>query len=156
MKTVITIAMMMTLVSCFEQKSEKKVNVSQYENIATEIIKNIKELSFEDLSVKTTALIEASKSLASSISEIYPKCKAHLANAVSEIEKMKTLSVEQIEEDYHDAQEAEDGICAIAGEAIYHPVEAFAATKLKTQKAREIIKEEIEEVIEHLEIFKGE
>lgn len=140
------------------QQPANSIDFSKYKALAGLLINGASQPDKKTLQAEALQLISEATLVGGKLKEKFPDCNQKINFALNNVEKMKSLTVEQIEEQYHDKEdEAEhddhddhEDKCQIASEVIIHAVEAFAASKTLTKDNRETIKDELEEVLDHI------
>ncbi|WP_448549037.1 hypothetical protein [Thalassotalea fusca] len=108
----------------------------------------------QEASVAAKELVAISKSLLPEVVMKKPICKAYLSAAISAADQMLTITVDEIERDYHadgKLPPVKDAACYHAKDLLVHPatVVVLAANQAHDQKTQEQMHHEIEEVLEH-------
>ena len=108
----------------------------------------------KEASAAAKELVTISKSLLPAVVAKKPICEAYLSAAIKAADEMLTISVDEIERDYHadgKLPPVKDAACYHAKDLLVHPatVVVLAANQTHDQKTKEQMHHEIEEVLEH-------
>ena len=130
-----------------------------YEALAHKISKNIDTASLETLTADTTMLTRLSLKLLPAFIDKQPVCADYINAAMTAADTMLALSVEQIEEDYHadgKLPDMKEAICYHAKDLLVHPATMAVISKTRADNAetRDMLRDELEEVLEHFEEVK--
>ncbi|WP_077339008.1 hypothetical protein [Pseudocolwellia agarivorans] len=158
MKTILIIALSAVL---FTQSANatKANNWEQYEQLAEKVEANITTASFKELTEKSIELVNLSKQLLPEFMSKESACKNYLSAVLSASDEMLTISLDDIERDYHSdgkLPKVDSPICYYAKDLLVHPttMAIVANTQNDTKKARAQIKLELEEVLTHFSFVK--
>ena len=127
----------------------------KYENLATQIKQNHNSAPFSELATQASNLTHLSTELLPQFIEQNAECKEYLTVAMDSVETMFSLTLEQIESDYHadgKLPAMNDVKCYHAKDLLVHPatVAVIAKELPESTESREMILDEIAEVLEHL------
>ncbi|OUR97407.1 hypothetical protein A9Q84_13865 [Halobacteriovorax marinus] len=133
--------------------------VSEYESSAKTLLENNNQKSRKNTIIKNANdLIAKAKPILIAFKNKNPQCSELLTAIMNSDKKMGLLTLEQIEEQYHEgsALPKADDLCFEAKELIVHPATVIVISKnYKLSKdQRTQINDEIEEVLGHLDLFK--
>jgi hypothetical protein len=148
-----------SLINKNKQSDEGKKLLNSYRSESLELIKMNKAKSKRlSLRKKSSSLINLARPILNKLISENKVCSQFLKQTLSDIKKMKKLSLDKIEELYHDGEalpEMEDETCILGKELVVHPAIVYILTKKKlNSKSREQINEELEEVLSHLDELK--
>lgn len=129
---------------------------AQYESLANQIKNTHQHESFEKLAEQAQTLTQLSTNLLPQFIENNQECKAYLSVAMNSVNVMLNLTLEQIEADYHadgKLPPMNDVKCYHAKDLLVHPATAAVIANTQTQnpESRQMIHDEIAEVLEHLQ-----
>ncbi|XPF93315.1 hypothetical protein ACM9HF_14965 [Colwellia sp. RE-S-Sl-9] len=158
MKTLLIVALSTALFT-LSANATKTNNWEQYEQLAETIEVNIASASFKTLAEKSIELVELSKQLLPEFMNKESACKNYLSAVLSASDEMLTISLDDIERDYHSdgkLPEVDSPICYYAKDLLVHPttMAIVSNTQNDTKKARAQIKLELEEVLTHFSFVK--
>lgn len=156
MKALLMALCLMFISSCASKSLHK--DVDQYKEVAERLIQNNDKFA-KPMVLKNDAieLIELAKPILAQYSKKNPKCEELLSHIVAKSTYMQSISLSEIEDKFHDGNglPKADEVCYEPKELIVHPSTVVILSKKKlTKDGREQIKDEIEEVLAHLDIFK--
>ncbi len=152
MRKIIILAAAALAVSCSSTQTTENT-MGSYKEEAKEIISLAKNNG--DKAVirrKALNLMDTAKVLITEFKNKNPKCSNLLDFMINSSQKMTTLSLEQIEHDFHDggALPKAPEICFEPKELLVHPATVVILTNIKFDKeGKEQIVDELEEVIAH-------
>jgi len=134
-------------------------NISLYKAKANELVLNIKsKKSFGQIRSMSSDLLKLGGLVISGYQSKDKSCKNYLEKVLEAQGKMLTLKLEEIEGQYHEGAalpEIEKDLCITAKELIVHPATVVILSRLEdNSKNREMMEEELEEVINHVEELK--
>ena len=125
-----------------------------YQHLAKEIASSVDSAPIAMLAKKSAELTILSTKLLPTFVAKQPICEEYLGAALAAANEMMTLSLDEIERDYH----ADGKLPAIKSAACYHAKDllvhpatmaVIAKTKKDSKETREQIEHELEEVLEH-------
>lgn len=143
------------LASCGEpEKSPVNDHWQGYETLASKIVKDADTASFAELAKSSEALTKLSMQLLPDFVSKQPVCEPYIAAVIAAQPTMLTISLDDIERDYHadgKLPEIKDASCYHAKDLLVHPATAVVISKTleDTAESRKQLKHEIEEVLEH-------
>jgi len=125
-----------------------------YFQTATKAQKQIDAGQLKDASAAAKELVLISKTLLPEVVAKKPICQAYLSAAVKAADTMLTISVDEIERDYHadgKLPPVKDAACYHAKDLLVHPatVVVLAANQAHDKNTQKQMHHEIEEVLEH-------
>ncbi|MFT6070809.1 MAG: hypothetical protein ACJAT2_000630 [Bacteriovoracaceae bacterium] len=150
-------ALCLVFISSCASKSIHK-DVDQYKEVAERLILN-NDKGAKPIVLKEDAieLINLAKPILKKYTARNPKCNELLTFIMAKSTYMQNLSLSEIEDKFHDGNglPKADETCYEPKELIVHPSTVVILSKSNlTAEGREQIKDEIEEVIGHLDILK--
>jgi hypothetical protein len=153
----LTMALCLVFISSCASKSIHK-DVDQYKEVAERLILN-NDKGAKPIVLKEDAieLINLAKPILKKYTARNPKCNELLTFIMAKSTYMQNLSLSEIEDKFHDGNglPKADETCYEPKELIVHPSTVVILSKSNlTAEGREQIKDEIEEVIGHLDILK--
>ena len=133
-----------------------KGSMSLYKEKANQLTVKIQsKKSFEEIRLLGNELVELGSNVVLGYKEKEKSCEAYLENVLDAQNKMVTLQLDEIENQYHDGEalpETENESCIMAKELVVHPATVVILSRLEDNSLnRERMVEEIEEVIHHLD-----
>jgi hypothetical protein len=156
MKNLCMILCLLIASSCASRSIHK--DVDQYKVVAQRLVMN-NDKGAEPMVLKKDAeeLIKLAMPILTKYTKKNPECSELLSHIIAKSTYMQNLTLPEIEDKFHDGNglpEA-DVTCYEPKELIVHPSTVVILSKNKlTTKARQQIKDEIEEVLGHLDILK--
>ncbi len=150
-------ALCLLFISSCASKSIHK-DVDQYKEVAERLIMN-NDKGAEPMVLKQDAveLINLAKPILKKYTAKNPQCNELLSHIIAKSTFMQNLTLSEIEDKFHDGNglPKADETCYEPKELIVHPSTVVILSKSKlTTEGREQIKDEIEEVLGHLDILK--
>lgn len=126
----------------------------QYKMLATDITKEIESGSLTDIKSKAITLTRLSTKLLPDFVKKQPVCSEYITAAMQATERMLTISLDEIEADYHadgKLPSMKQPVCYHAKDLLVHPatVAVIAKTLPDSKDTREKLHHEIVEVLEH-------
>lgn len=142
------------LTSCSDKKQVANDYWQQYEVLATQIVNDAGTASFNHLAKSSEKLTELSMKILPEFVNKQPICETYVNAVIAAQPVMLTLSLDDIERDYHadgKLPEIKDVSCYHAKDLLVHPATAVVISKtlIETPESREQLKHEMEEVLEH-------
>lgn len=127
---------------------------AQYNKLANKINSQVEKAAFADIKQNAIELTRLSTKLLPAFVEKQPVCKEYIQAAMAASERMMTISLEEIESDYHadgKLPPMKQAVCYHAKDLLVHPatVAVIAQTQLDNKQTRKQLHHEIEEVLEH-------
>jgi len=126
----------------------------QYKMLATDVTKQIESGSLSDVKSKAIALTRLSTQLLPTFVKKQPVCSEYINAAMQASERMLSISLDEIEADYHadgKLPSMKQPVCYHAKDLLVHPatVAVIAKTLPDSKETREKLHHEIVEVLEH-------
>jgi len=162
--TLITLFTLLTgLIGCSrvcqkcQAKKQMASQINLYETKSHNLVKliNDKSSAKELVIARAKELVEISKPVLMGFQKKYPQCQGYLQTVLDNAQKMQTISLNEIEEKWHEGKalpEDTDSVCMETKELIVHPstVVILANNDFNSKKNKEQMSDEINEVIEHM------
>ncbi|REL36267.1 hypothetical protein [Thalassotalea euphylliae] len=125
-----------------------------YQHLAKEIAASVDSAPIAELAKKSAELTTLSTKLLPAFVVKQPICKDYLGAALAAANDMMTLSLDEIERDYHadgKLPAVKSAACYHAKDLLVHPatMAVIAKTAEDSKDTREQIEHELEEVLEH-------
>ena len=165
--TLSTLLLLISFVGCSSvcnvcaTKKKMSTQIGIYEKKSTNLVKiiNNKDSAKELVIARAKELIEISKPILTGFQEKYPQCHKYLQKVLDNSQKMQTLSLDNIEKNWHEGEalpQDADSVCIETKELIVHPstVVILANNDFQSKKNKEQMSDEINEVIEHMSELK--
>lgn len=162
MKFSLLMLMLFTIACSQNPYKSNREQIMEFTSLAKEIVNDAKEnVGPEVISKKTDQLLTMAKPILINFKKKNPICSELLDTVLIKEKEMKTLSLKQIEEQYHDGSalpQAADH-CYNAKELVVHPATVSILTKLMITKignekeSREQIVDELEELVDHMHLL---
>lgn len=129
-------------------------NWDAYQTLAKDINNTVATASLEELAKKSEKLTKLSTMLLPAFMKKHEICSEYLQAALAAADKMTSLSLDDIEKDYHadgKLPPVKSAACYHAKDLLVHPatMAVIAKTKSDSKETREQIEHELEEVLEH-------
>ncbi len=129
-------------------------NWDAYQTLADDINNTVSTAPLEDLAKKSEKLTELSTMLLPAFMKKHEICTDYLKAALAAADSMTSLSLDDIEKDYHadgKLPPVKSASCYHAKDLLVHPatMAVIAKTKADSKETREQIEHELEEVLEH-------
>ena len=126
----------------------------QYYVLMNDISSNLTQAPLKDIKQKAEKLTRISTKLLPAFVAKQPICADYIKAALAASEEMLTLSLEDIERDYHadgKLPPMKQAVCYHAKDLLVHPatVAVIAGTSPDNAKTRNMLAHELEEVLEH-------
>ena len=126
----------------------------KYAAVAQQVTQQIEQGSFTEIAKQGELLTKLSTALLPKFVAKQPICKEYIEAAMLAANKMLTLSLEDIEKDYHadgKLPPMKQAVCYHAKDLLVHPatVVVIAKTQPDNKDTRKMLHAEIEEVLEH-------
>lgn len=156
------ILLMAFLVACShgakESTNDMKKHIQVYKDSAAELVKlNKANGDKNEINKLSLDLIEKAKPIMLALKTKLPQCSELMDTVISKATLMTTLTLEEIEADYHDgaALPKSPEECYEGKELIIHPATVAILTSKKrlNKDHRTQIDDEIEEVIAHIDLL---
>lgn len=150
-KTLIYIA----IITAPQLNARESSNIwNQYQALATNIDENIDKASLPDITDKAIKLTQLSTKLLPDFISKQPICAEYIEAAMDASKKMLTLSLEEIERDYHadgKLPPMKQAVCYHAKDLLVHPatIAVIAGQGNDSKDTRKKLAHELEEVLEH-------
>ncbi|WP_111976834.1 hypothetical protein [Algibacillus agarilyticus] len=127
-----------------------------YKTNAQSLQRLTKAADFQDISATSSTLTYLAKSMLPEFAASHPQCNEYLSAVVKAADTMQTLTLEQIESDYHadgKLPKVQSAKCYHAKDLLVHPatVTVMAKTLTDTDETRKNMAHEIVEVIMHFD-----
>ncbi|QOL24590.1 hypothetical protein LP316_09505 [Thalassotalea sp. LPB0316] len=140
-------------VSAFSQANTAN-DWDRYENLATTIAVKINSAPLAQLTQQSIELVEISTKIIPSFIAKHPVCKNYLTAALEASTTMTSLSIEEIERDYHSDGKLppmKSASCYHAKDLLVHPatMAVIGKTQPDSAQTRQQIHRELAEVLEH-------
>lgn len=146
------------LTACSSTKSGNQAfdnALSEYKTNAIMLVQAInKQASFGTIRSLSDKLISSSTPIIKMVKEGQNDCNQFLDKVLKDQQKMKTISLKEIETLYHEGQALPDAPdkCYLAKELTVHPATVFILSKKSnTTQTRQQMSDEITEVLAHLD-----
>jgi hypothetical protein len=157
LKYIISCSLIILLPSCaLLSKNPEKAFHKKTEEIVELLSKESSPNLYQKVNKMSLELIELAKPIVAKQKDLYPDCVAFLNKVEGDLPKMKNLSLEQIEKDYHAGEALPDAPehCFEAKEMIVHPTTVYILSKqplddISTEKALD----ELLELVAHFELI---
>ena len=133
---------------------QKSDNWQQYQSLMNDISSNLAQAPLSDIKSQAEKLARISTSLLPAFVAKQPVCADYINAALAASETMLTLSLEDIERDYHadgKLPPMKQAVCYHAKDLLVHPatVAVIASTSPDSPQTRNKLAHELEEVLEH-------
>ncbi|GLX86844.1 hypothetical protein tloyanaT_30970 [Thalassotalea loyana] len=154
--------LLLPLIACasYSASAHETDHWDQYETLATNISKTVKTAPLDKLTKQSIELTQLSTQLIPAFIEQHPICKGYLTAALGASNKMTSLSLEDIEKDYHadgKLPAVKSAKCYHAKDLLVHPatMAVIGKTQQDTKQTRQQMADELEEVLEHFNQVKS-
>lgn len=156
-KTVLALSLFITSWASHAQVIE---TLNSYGQLAQKASQEIKVESFEQINQSSAQLVELAKKILPAFSKNNPKCVDYLNTVMAAADSMQSLTLEQIEADYHldgKLPTLTSGDCYHAKDLLVHPatVVVMSKTLADNKENRRQMAHELTEVIQHLGLVKN-
>ena len=153
-KTLSLMLLAAALLTGCNQDSGKIDPWTQYFTLATKLEAQIPQMPLDKVADSASELTLLSKQILPAFVQQQPVCSAYIQAAMEAADSMLTLSLEQIERDYHadgKLPPMQQAVCYHAKDLLVHPatVAVIAKTQADSDETREKLAHELEEVLEH-------
>jgi len=142
------------LAACARQ--DQNNSLDHYRSHADNLIKKIEDRPFDSIEAQAKVLVTKGQDILKELSTRWPMCQRYFSKVVSEAKNMSRLKLNEIEKKFHEGESllTADDQCVNAKELVVHPATVLVLINKKdTKKVRNHMKDEIEEVLSHLDIL---
>lgn len=158
-RKILATACLVSLISTYAMAQSNDI-WDKYWSTANQIKKELNGSDFNRLAVLSSQLTHISTQILPDFIEKQPVCKEYITAAIKAAIPMQTMSLEDIERDYHadgKLPPMKDASCYHAKDLLVHPatISVIVKTLPDTSKNREMVAHELEEVLEHFSQVKA-